>query len=259
MEGPVKQAVAPLNTDHRGGVATVQGVLVVEMLAPSHGLLEVCRPKRERFAPRHADVVVQLAVAQERALAGRPQGVVHNASFELSQRVLGGARVIGGGTPREAGPFGKVVDAVGLIGGKNVMPRMFSEHEQFVEVLVGGFGSDFGGLSGDFHRRDHPVVNVGRHARNAVGVRCVVASSGVAVEPLVLERLPAGEGGSLPALESPNGVNGRVDVALLKQGPALVEVGQLMFHHHGLKRQVAVVGFHLEVHLGPAALEALLA
>ena len=116
----------PLNTDHRGRVAPVQGVLVVEMLAPSHGLLEACSPKRERFTPCHANVVVQFAVAQERALAGRPQRVVHNASFELPQRVLGGARVIGGGTPREAGPFGKIVDTIGLIGGKNVVPRMFS-------------------------------------------------------------------------------------------------------------------------------------
>ena len=99
MEGPVKQAVAPLDTNHRRGVATVQGVLVVEMLAPSNGLLEVCRPKRERFAPRHANVVVQLTVAQERPLAGCPQWVVHHASFELPQRVLGGARVVGGGTP----------------------------------------------------------------------------------------------------------------------------------------------------------------
>ena len=161
VEGSVKQAVAPLHTDHRGRVATVQGVLVVEMLAPSHGLLEVCRPKRERFAPRHADVVVQLAVAQERALAGRPQGVVDIASFELPQRVLGGARVIGGGTPREAGPFGKVVNTIGLIRGKNVVPRVFSEDEQFVEVLVGGFGSDLSGFSGDAHRGNHPVVDVG--------------------------------------------------------------------------------------------------
>ena len=102
-------------------------------------------------------------------------------------------------------------------------------------------------------------MDVGRHAGHAVGVSGVVAPSGVAVEPLVLERLPAGEGGLLPALESPNGVNGGVDVALLKQGPALVEVGQLMFDHDGFKRQVAVVGFHLVVHLRPAALKALLA
>ena len=99
VERPVKQAVAPLHTDHRGRVATVQGVLVVEMLTPSHGLLEVRSPKRERFAPGHADVVVQFAMAQERALAGRPQGVVNDASLELPQWVLGGARVIGGGTP----------------------------------------------------------------------------------------------------------------------------------------------------------------
>ena len=34
VEGPVKQAVAPLHADHRRGVATVQGVLVVEVLTP---------------------------------------------------------------------------------------------------------------------------------------------------------------------------------------------------------------------------------
>ena len=102
-------------------------------------------------------------------------------------------------------------------------------------------------------------MDVGRHAGHTVDVSGVVSSSGVAVEPLVLERLPSCEGGLLAAFEAPNGVNRRVDVALLKQGPALVEVGQLVFHHHGLKRQLASVRLHLKLEVGPTTLKALLA
>ena len=102
-------------------------------------------------------------------------------------------------------------------------------------------------------------MNVGRHPGNTVEVGGVVSSSGVAVEPVVLERLPASDGGLLTSFESPNGVNGRVDVARLKQGPPLAEVGQLVFDHHGFKRQFSAVGLHLKFEVRPAALEPLFA
>ena len=137
------------------------------------------------------------------------------------------------------------------------MPCMLTKHEQFVEVFVGGFRPDFRGFSGDAHRRDHPVVDVGRHAGHAVGVGRIVSTSGVAVESLVLERLPAGEGGLFSALEPPYWVHRRVDVALLEQVPALVEVGELMFDHDGFKRQVTIVSVHAQVQFRPAALEPL--
>jgi hypothetical protein len=65
MEGTVKQTVTPLNTDHRRRVATVKGVFVVEGLSPSQRLLDVDGPSGQRFAPCHADVVVQFTMAQE--------------------------------------------------------------------------------------------------------------------------------------------------------------------------------------------------
>ena len=62
----------------------------------------------------------------------------------------------------------------------------------------------------------------------------------------------------LAASEGPNGMDGGVDITLLKQGPAPVKVGELMLHHHGFKGQGTVVGFYLEIDLRPASLETLL-
>ena len=134
---------------------------------------------------------------------------------------------------------------------------MLTKHEQLIEVFFCGFGSNFGRLPSDFHRRNHPVVDVGRHARNTVSVGGVVATSCVSTQSLVLERLPAGEGSLFSALEPPYWVHRRVDVALLEQVPALVEVGELMFDHDGFKRQVTIVSVHAQVQFRPAALEPL--
>ena len=44
------------------------------------------------------------------------------------------------------------MDAVGFVGCVDVVPCVFPEHQQLVEVFVRRLGTDFGGFSGDFHR-----------------------------------------------------------------------------------------------------------
>ena len=99
MEGSVEQTVTPLNANHRRRVSAVKGILVVEGLTPRHGLFHVDGPTGQGLAPGHADVVVQFAMTKQRALTGRPQGIVNLGSFELTHGIEGGAWVVLGRAP----------------------------------------------------------------------------------------------------------------------------------------------------------------
>ena len=149
------------------------------------------------------------------------------------------------------------MEAIGLLERGDVVPGVLAKHQQFVEVFFSGFCPDFSGFTSDFHRGNHSIMDVGRHAGNAVRVRSVVASTSVPAQAGFLERLPSSDGCKLAAFEPPDGVDGGVDVARLQQRPALVGVGELMLDHHGLKRKVPIVGLHLQIKRWPSPLQAL--
>ena len=96
LKGSVKQAMAPVDAAHRGRVAPVQCVGVVHRLGPCKGGFKIGRPERKRLAPRHADVVVQFAVAHQPRLAGVPEWMKPASRSQGSVRGQGRTRVVDG-------------------------------------------------------------------------------------------------------------------------------------------------------------------
>ena len=76
---------------------------------------------------------------------------MHLGPLELPKRVARRAGVILRGSPRKPCPLGEIVQTVGILRSVNVMPSMFPEDEQFVEVFVGRLGAQFSALPSDFH------------------------------------------------------------------------------------------------------------
>jgi hypothetical protein len=83
VEGPIEAPEAPEDPAVAVRVATVERVLVVEVLQHPHRALGVLGPRDDALAPEHPQVVVHPAVAEIGALARVPQLVASARFLEL--------------------------------------------------------------------------------------------------------------------------------------------------------------------------------
>ena len=72
-EGPVELPQAPQQAAVAVGVIAIQGQAVVEVDQQAERTVGMGRPGQDGLSPGHAQVVVQLAAAQQRALRQVPQ------------------------------------------------------------------------------------------------------------------------------------------------------------------------------------------
>ena len=139
-------------------------------------------PLREGLAPGHADVVVNLAVRQERALHCIPEAVAGAAACECPPTTAAGAR-----RPRAAAAWRAPTAAThpptrgrGAVMAEGV--GQLTPYEQFVEPLGGALRCALRRLARETERRDHAVVQVRRHAAHAIEARGFVAGAVVPVD-----------------------------------------------------------------------------
>ena len=166
-EGAVELPETPEQATVRRRITPVERVAMVEIHQPLECLLGALRPDGNRLSPRHAHVVVQLAVAQQRLLGDVPQGIAGLRACESLPRQHV-ARITFVCGQRVARPRGDPLD-----GRRRCMPiaervAQFAPHEQFVEVLLRPVAGQSGAFPRDAQRRHHAVVEVRRHAAHAV-------------------------------------------------------------------------------------------
>ena len=233
--GAIVTAQDPKDAGVGIGVATVDGVLVVER---DHGFQRVLGrggPLQNFLAPQHAQIVVHAAVFAQLILGGVPQPVVGGAGGELVQRIDPLAAVAGVFGQRGLGPGGQrfVAVVVGAVGGEVVADLAPGD-----ELIEKGFGviarvppalAAAGGLGGqlvgrpafavhqagkNFVRPDMAEVQVGRQSAGGVCVG-IVALLDVIVEMFV-EKACQRFAGRLRAPGERRGANGMVDGQLVQ-------------------------------------------
>ena len=195
---PIEEAEAPEKPSVRARIGAVECVAVIESDQPVQGLLGVLTPGRDRLAPGHADVVVQLSVPHQRGLAEIPQLVPGSAALQslLGQDV---PRVPGVGRqglvrPRRQHPEG--LD-LGMTMEAEVVGEVAPD-QKLVEELPGAPAAHREGLPGDTEGRDVAVVEIGRQAADPVG-HGVVSPRGVGAQSSLAEALPSCVAGGRPA------------------------------------------------------------
>jgi hypothetical protein len=78
----IELAETPEQSAGGGWVATIEGVAVVELDDRPEGPFRVRLPVEHGLAPSHADVVVELALDEKRALGGVPERVAASSACE---------------------------------------------------------------------------------------------------------------------------------------------------------------------------------
>ncbi len=117
-EGAIELAKAPKNPTVGSGIASIQRVPMIQIDQASKCLLSVGRPFQKRFAPSHANIVVQLPVNQQRSLRRIPNGITSaTPRHRFPRQQL--TRITLMLTQRLTGPSGNCRDSAVILGGSS--------------------------------------------------------------------------------------------------------------------------------------------
>ena len=136
MEGPVKQAVAPLYSSYRRGVSSVEGVLVVELLGYLQGFLQTGGPGGESLPPRHPEIIVELPMVKQGPLAEIPEMAGGVRVLKTLPGLELGTRVIFGLRPRLQCPLREIGGVIWISETSRVVPGMLTENQKLVQVCL---------------------------------------------------------------------------------------------------------------------------
>ena len=112
-------------------------------------LLRRARPGQDGFTPRHAHVVVQFTVEEERALGQIPEGIARLRAREGFPVVNGFPRVLHVLPERFPRPVRKDRDGFDIVLMQAQVERQLAPDEQFVEELGGAVRPVPGRIAGN--------------------------------------------------------------------------------------------------------------
>ena len=249
MEGPVKQAVAPLYSSYRRGVSSVEGVLVVELLGYLQGFLQTEVQGGKAFPTSSGDFV-ELPMVKQGPLAEIPEMAGGVRVLKTLPGLELGTRVIFGLRPRLQCPLREIG---GVIWMSQTMRGARHAHGKS-EARPGTsqrIWYQWRRIPSDHHWRYEPIVERSRHPRHALTIRRIVPSLGAAPKPAIEELLPSRQAHQLPSSFAPHWKNGRVNATFPKElepSPEILDIQNYVYRSEG---ELTEIGLDVDLDLLP--------
>ena len=211
LKRPIKLAEAPQDATVRSRITPVECVAVVEVDDCGEGVLRILSPVQNRFAPSHSHVVVQFALHQQRLLSRIPEFIFRFPASQLFPRVNFFAMVGNMSLQRFSSPIRNRRPLIVILAIETKRIRQLAPDQQLVQILLRTRIADFGSFASNAKRRNHPVVQIRRHATDTIDQR-VVSLLGISRQLFFLKRIPPLIGGDTSANGVNNWANSMVDL-----------------------------------------------